>query len=493
MLEVSKVFVIRHKVLVEGLSIRAVAREMKVSRNAVRKYVRAEDPEPVRRVVNPRPKPVTESVRERIHELIEIWTPRTTPKQRITGSRLHEELVSEGYEVGVTTVRAIFREWKRERREVYVPLVHRAGDEAQVDFFEVVVDVGGERRKAWKFVMRLMYSGRDFAWVYDRCDQVSFLDGHVRAFEHFGAVPQRCIYDNLSPAVRKVVFPKRKLTGRFTALTNHYLFEPCFARPGTGHDKGGVESRGRGIRLQHLTPIPNADSLSEVSEKLLERVDEQAKRKKDIDGRTVQEKFTEERRQMLVLPAARFQARKVVPVTASRSAQVRVEGAYYSVPSTWAGLAVTAYVGPEEVEIVSRGQRTTHGRQRFGAKATVYRHYLPELSRKPQALRQVAAELLGELGEPFGEFWRLLVDRHGPADAARVLARVLEAVCERGETVVGEVVRRMLKDGETGLLALPCKQELPVRIVVPEPLRTVEIEQAKASRYDALLCEAHND
>ena len=493
MLEVSKVFVIRHKVLVEGHSIRSVAQEMKVSRNAVRKYVRATDPEPRRRVTKAKPKPVTDAVRDRIHELISIWTPRTTPKQRITGSRLHEELVSEGYEVGVTTVRAIYREWKRERREVYVPLVHRAGDEAQVDFFEVVVDVGGERRKAWKFVMRLMYSGRDFAWVYDRCDQVSFLDGHVRAFEHFGAVPQRCIYDNLSPAVRKVTFPKRELTTRFMALANHYLFEPCFARPGTGHDKGGVESRGRGIRLQHLTPIPNADSLAEISRKLLDRVDEQARRKKDVEGRTVEEKFTEDRRQMLVLPPARFHARKTVPVTVSRSAQVRVEGAYYSVPSAWAGLSVTAYVGPEEVEIVGREESMIHERQRFGAKVTVYRHYLPELSRKPQALRQVAPELLKELGEPFGEFWRLLVDRHGPADAARVLARVLEAVCERGEPVVREVVKRMLKDGQTGLLALPCAQEIPVRIVVPEPLRTVEIEQAKASHYDALLSEASND
>lgn len=493
MLKVSKVFVIRHKVLVEERSIRSVAREMGVSRNAVRKYVRAEDPEPVRRSGEARGKPVSDGVRGRIHELIEEWAPRTTLKQRTTGTRLHEQLVAEGKEVGVTTVRAILREWKRQRREVFVPLVHRAGDEAQVDFFDVTVDVGGERRKAWKFVMRLMYSGRDFAAVYERCDQVSLLDGHVRAFEHFGAVPHRCIYDNLSPAVRKVVFPKRELTGRFTALTNHYLFEPCFARPGTGHDKGGVESRGRGIRLQHLTPIPEAVSLPEISRELLRRLDEQAAHKKDIDGRTVLEKFPEERRQMLPLPGARFLARKVVTVTASRSARVRVEGAHYSVPSMWAGLEVTAYVGPGDVEIVCRGEKETYERQGFGRTVTRYRHYLPELSRKPQALRQVAPELLEELGEPFGEFWRLLVDRHGPGDAARVFARVLEAVCERGEPVVGEVVRRMLRDGETGLLALACRQQAPVRIVVPEPLRGVEIEQASAGRYDALLSEAGDD
>ena len=37
--------------------------------------------------------------------------------------------------------------------------------------------------------MRLMYSGRDFAWIYERQDQISFLDGHVRAFAHFAGVP----------------------------------------------------------------------------------------------------------------------------------------------------------------------------------------------------------------------------------------------------------------------------------------------------------------
>ncbi len=36
-----------------------------------------------------------------------------------------------------------------------------------------------------------MYSGRDFAWIYEREDQISFLDGHVRAFAHFDGVPSR--------------------------------------------------------------------------------------------------------------------------------------------------------------------------------------------------------------------------------------------------------------------------------------------------------------
>jgi hypothetical protein len=42
----------------------------------------------------------------------------------------------------------------------------------------VLVDRSGKREKLWMFVMRLMHSGRDFACLYTRQDQTSFLDGH---------------------------------------------------------------------------------------------------------------------------------------------------------------------------------------------------------------------------------------------------------------------------------------------------------------------------
>ena len=95
----------------------------------------------------------------------------------------------EGFEVGLTTVKEAVAEWKRKRREVFVPLVYPPGDLAEVDFFEVLVELSGTTAKAWMFLMRLMHSGRDFAWIYQRQDQACFLDGHVRAFDHFGGVP----------------------------------------------------------------------------------------------------------------------------------------------------------------------------------------------------------------------------------------------------------------------------------------------------------------
>jgi transposase len=255
-----QVHVIRHKVLVEEKSVRSVAREMSISRNTVSKYLTVSEPK--RGARRNKPSPVTEEVGPRIEQILQEWAPRTTPKQRITGTRVHRQLVEEGYEVGTTTVRDYLHERRRQKAEVFVPLVHRPGEEAQVDFFEVTVEEDGEQRKVWKFVIRLMYSGKDYVRLYESADQLSFLDAHVRAFAYLGGVPHRVVYDNLSAAVKKIVGSERELTDRFRALVSYYLFEPCFARPGEGHDKGAVEARGKSIRLAHLTPIPRGKTVN---------------------------------------------------------------------------------------------------------------------------------------------------------------------------------------------------------------------------------------
>lgn len=487
MLRMDQVHVIRHKVLVEGQSIRGVARQMGVSRNTVRKYLGVS--EPVRQEWGPRVRPVLEKVAPRIDLLLERWGWRTTKKQRLTGSRIHRQLIEEGYQVGITTVREYLREKRRQTREVYIPLIHRPGDEAQVDFFEVTVEEGGRVGKAWKFVMRLMYSGRDFVWLYDRCDQLCFLDAHVRAFGFFGAVPRRIVYDNLRVAVKRRVGIHVEYTDRFKALMSHYLFEPCLARPGQGHDKGGVEGRGKGLRLQHFTPIPVGKTLTAISEALLAQIDGAAQ-KHDHGDKSILERFREEKGCMLALPAQPFEARQVVMVSVSKQALVKIEGATYSVPSHWARLHGTAYVGVDDIRMVCYGETFRVARQRRGCRHIRYRHYLPALAQKPQAVRQVAPELLEELGEPYGRLWGLLVTTYGERDAARVMAKLLGVMVDHGEDAVGKALCEVLGQGRLHLLALSSRLHGKARegpIPVPEPLRAYEIDVGQATDYDWLL------
>ena len=474
-----KVHVIRHKVLIEGQSIRQVSRELGIHRDTISKYLKVAEPKRI--VSKARPSPVLNQVRDRIDIMLEEFAHRTTAKQRVTAPRLHHQLREEGFDVGLTTVSDYLREKRRQKAEVFIPLIHRPGDAVQVDFFEVTADIDGRREKLWKFLMRLMHSGRDFVYFYRHCNQLSFLDGHVRAFEHFGGVPRRAIYDNLSAAVRKRVKANIELTEKFKALVSHYLFEPCFARPGEGHDKGGVEGRGRGIRLRHLTPIPIGKDLQDLSAQIQASIDKEALVRKDREGRCVMEKFVEER--LRQLPEHPFDARRTEAVGVDRKGLVIIDAAKYSVPSTWSGLTVTAHVGVEDIRFSLGETSVTRQVIPKGKRDVQYLHYLPELAKKPQAVRQVAPELLAELGHPFPEFWDKLCEQYGEREAARVFARLLGSVSRHGREHLVTALEVLL--GESKIKALPTPTA--PKTDVPAPLAAHQVRQGQLAPYDILL------
>ena len=133
--------------------------------------------------------------------------------------------------------------------------------------------------------------------------------------------------------------------------------------------------------------------------------------------------------------------------TVSPRALVRLEGAVYSVPSRWAGLDLVVRIGATTVTIVGReGTRILHPRKRFGQRSIDYRHYLSELARKPQAVRQVLPDLLRDLGDPFPAIWDQLHAAHGPREAARLFAKVLGQLDTYGAAVVVPALTRRARD-----------------------------------------------
>jgi len=486
MLKMDKVAAIRHAVLVAGFSRRRAAREFGASRETVARYLDGAEAgvrEPVAR-----PSPTRDAAREALGALLAAQSTMESRKQRLTARRAHELLEGRGVQVGYTVVKELMAERRRRAREVYVPLEYPAGDLAEVDFFEVDVIINGEPQVAWLFVMRLMSSGRDFCWLYPRQDQGCFLDGHIRAFEAFGAVPTRCAYDNLKAAVQKIlVGSERQLTTRFAALATHFVFEPCFCRPYEGHDKGGVESRGKNIRLQSMVPVPSGTSLDDVSAAVLADVDKRFAEKADSAAL-----WAAELEGMHGLPGGRFDARKVsfeVPV--SSSSTVYIDGSTYSVSTSWARSHVTTYAGVHEVEVRWRGESLTRRRVPKGQRDIDYAaHYLAELAKKPQAVRQVADKLVAQLGGEFPSFWRRLVDDHGAKEASRQMARVLRGVIELGRDECERRVSAALSVGDAVATALlvstAASPDVSSDFVVPASL-DVFVASSSVAHFDALL------
>lgn len=109
-----------------------------------------------------------------------------------------------------------------------------------------------EREKVEVAHVKLAAS-RAFVMVayYTQSHEMLF-DAHARAFEIFGGIPKRGIYDNMKTAVDKVGAGKqRSVNARFESMTGHYLFEPEFCNRAAGWEKGivekNVQDRRRGI------------------------------------------------------------------------------------------------------------------------------------------------------------------------------------------------------------------------------------------------------
>ena len=217
----------------EGLSIRALAERHGVHRRTVRAALESPLPAPRKRPEG-RPAPALGPYRA----LIDGWleADRKAPrKQRHTARRVWRRLVDEhGARVAERTVREYVAARRRELGEpgeVFVPQIHQAGMEAEVDWGEAQVVLAGRQVTVQLFYLRPCFSGAAFCMAFRRCTQQAFLEGHVQAFDRFGGTFALVRYDNLRSAVKLVLRGRRREeTDRFIALRSHYLYESSFTR-----------------------------------------------------------------------------------------------------------------------------------------------------------------------------------------------------------------------------------------------------------------------
>jgi hypothetical protein len=113
MLVVETVGRIRREHLVKGKSIKEIARDLKISRNTVRKILRSgETSFSYEREVQPRPR--LGRWKADLDRLL-MENAGTSARERLTLIRLFEELRVLGYEGGYDAVRRYARAWSRER------------------------------------------------------------------------------------------------------------------------------------------------------------------------------------------------------------------------------------------------------------------------------------------------------------------------------------------------------------------------------------------
>ena len=499
MIEVSQILKCK-QLKAQGASIRAIARELDVSRNTVRRYLRGAKPGKYE-MQKPRQQPVRDCLRQSVREFLKRERDRETPrKQRLTAARVHRLLIADGLTAAESTVRKLVREVRLELRDVlahaYLPLEYEPGVDAQVDFFEGVVDDRREGRvKVYVLLVRACWSAKCFAYVAPNQTRESLLEGLMRAFEFFGGVFQKLWFDNLTPAVKKVLKGRdREMQRAFEVFCAHYGFEPEFCSPGKGNEKSGVEGAVKYSRHEVLSPIPEVDGRDDVQELCRAWMERDASRVVKGKHETIGELFEREVGLLSPLPPTRFDAARSRRTKVSPRSWIQTGTNFYSAPVEWVGHEVEVKLEAERVIVVGPNadqavHKRLYGREQMSLDIT---HYLPLLERKPRGLdRAVPVRRFLERVDPC---WRALLSdlrhRDGDVDGSRAFVDVVQLCQEHGISEVTEAVRKSVRHPEVslGLVRFHLWSESdraaaePVQIEYPSPA----VHQGSPSDYAVL-------
>jgi transposase len=386
-----------------------------------------------------------DTVRDHIDAMLreDLVAPR---KQRHTCRRVWQRLVDEhGAEISYSSVVAYVGHRRpqivaeaRDRVGVmdgFVPQAHEPGRDAEVDFGEVWLRLGGELVKAHLFTLRLSYSGKSAHKVFPSQGQEAFLEGHVYAFDQLGGVPCGQIsYDNLKPAVYRVCFGRNRIESeRWIMFRSHYGFDAFYCQSGKegAHEKGGVEGEVGRFRRRWFVPVPDVASLEELNGRLAEA--DAAEDARHIDGRarSIGADFAVEQALLAQLPVEGFDCALTLQPKADRYARIPVRQCRYSVPARLIGRRVRVRLTASTVEAFD-GSRlvATHARLvARGAEHLVLDHYLEVLAGKPGALLGsvplAQARRDGTFTAVHEAFWAAARAKHGDSAGTRVLIEVL--------------------------------------------------------------------
>ena len=250
----------------------------------------------------------------------------------------------------------------------------KPAEQIQVDWvgdtMEVVDPDTGEVLKVYVFVACLPYSGYMYAEGFYDMKAESWVTAHVNAFSFFGGSTPILVPDNLRTGITKNTVAELVVNEQYRMMAEHYGTAVVPARPRKPKDKGAVEMSVGVIERRAIAALRNRRfmSLGELNKALLGRVgtiNSTPFQKRDGSRESV---FLGQEKDLLIpLPAQPYAMTTRKTATVNSNYHVAFDGAWYSVPFTFANRAVEVIATKDSVAIAADGQRIAmHQRVREG-------------------------------------------------------------------------------------------------------------------------------
>ena len=396
---------IRRMYHVEKKSIKAITRELKISKNTVRKIIRS-DATKFALAKYTKNKPVLGDYLSLLNELLEENT-KEPLRRRMTSRKLYEQLQESGYQGSYESVNLVVKNFRRvneaKGKQVFIPLSFEPGESFQFDWGEEEVCLNGVIVRVKAARIKLCYSRHSLVVVYPNEQLEMVMSAHEEAFKFFGGCCKHGIYDNMKTAVKKILIGKERVFNeKFIQMASHYLFKPVACTPASGWEKGRVEKQVGDTRRNFFTPILKGETYDAINLQLQEKCLgwSKSKRHPELQDQTVLEVYEAEKGSLIAYRGA-FTAYRLHSTVVSSSSMVNYDTNMYSVECAYVGLAVHIQSYAWSIIIMHEDNIIGQHNRCFDRYQRIYNpwHYVPALERKPGALRN---------GAPFKDLMILL-------------------------------------------------------------------------------------
>jgi len=426
----------------EHWSTRRIARQLHLATRAVKKYLQAPEPLPIRRPRSSKLDPYKPLIAELLEQ-----DPRA-PEVVILQRR---------HAVGYTGRYTILRQYLQRARvsrsapRAFVRMEPGPGERFEIDWGHFgALDYQGDKRKLYAFCLLEAHSRTLYVEFTHSQSFETFVRCHQHAFEPLGGVGRECCHDNLLTVVAKHDGRLVRFNPRFLAFAREYGFYPRACNPRAGWEKGKVEKAGVGYLRHNFWPLRTFKNLIDVNCQAAQWLKEIANSRLHRETRQrPRERFRADC--LRPLPTLAPDYRDTAEVFVHQDLRWHFDANRYCAPARWVGQhliakadssAVTLF-DPQGAEIVRyvrcwrRGQ--TLGGERFEKEL---------LAQRPAAGRSQAQQRLLVLLHGLCPQESVEAYLRGLADSDRSLARQLRELLDlfrayRPEQVAGALQKAL--------------------------------------------------
>jgi transposase len=397
----------------EGFSKRKIERELHISRKTIRRYIAEyekkrnqlmeQNTQDVSLITDICQKPkynasnrvkvkLTGQIMERINFFLkenEAKKASGRSKQVMKKIDIYEAIISEGFDIGYTTVCCAITDIARQAREAFIRQEYGPGQTAEFDWGEVKLTIGQKQAILQMSVFTTAYGNYRYADLYHNQKTESFLDTHTNFFEEVGGIHKEIVYDNTRVVVARFVGRSiKEPTDELLKISTYYGFSFRFCNTYRANEKGHVERSVEYVRRKVFSRRDNFKNLEQARIYLKEKLTElNQKPQVLLNGRTAMEMLNVERDHLFLKPP-RYDCARKVESRVNKYSCIGLGGCYYSVPDNLVGEFVTVKAYPDRIICFYKDEKIASHRRLYGNHEwrVNINHYLTTLKIKPGAL-----------------------------------------------------------------------------------------------------------